>query len=115
MILETFVDWDDPKHPMIGIHGEKLPRRRPTHTSDVFAGDEYEPSEALDLFLSYLDDTDSVVREHEEAEHDYRVTLHKVKGDYRRALRIETHCTDRVWFYRSAREAEAAYALAVRK
>jgi len=115
VILEACVDWDDPELPLIGIHGERLPRRRPTRSFGPVGGDEYEPSESLDLFLSYLDDTDSVVREHEETEHDYRVTLHKVKGDYCRALRIETHCTDRVWLYRSAREAESAYALAVRK
>jgi len=91
MILEACIDWDDPSLPMIGIHGERLPRRRPARSFGPGGGEEHEPSPALDLLLSHLADTDSIVHEHVEDEWDYRVTLYRVRGDYCRALRIETH------------------------
>ena len=113
MILEACIDWDDPSLPMIGIHGERLPRRRPARSFGPVGGEEHEPSPALDLLLSHLADTDSIVHEHVEDEWDYRVTLYRVRGDYCRALRIETHCSDRTWFYRDEVSARRAYALAL--
>ena len=115
MILEACIDWDDPSLPMIGIHGERLPSRRPSKLSYVMGGDEYEPSPELDLFLSYLDDTDERARRcYEKEGSDYRVTLYRVRGDYCRALRIETHCSDRTWFYQRERDAVAAWELAIK-
>ena len=113
MILEACVDWDDPELPLIGIHGERLPRRRPARSFGPVGGDEYEPSPELDLLLSHLADTDSIVHEHAEDERDYRVTLHRVKGDYRYAVMVQTHCSSRTWFYRDEVSARCAYSLAL--
>ena len=106
MILEACIDWDDPELPIIGLDGEPLETR---HANAPANGVELVPSPAADRFVSHLDDTGSILRTFERGDVDYRVTLHRVKGDYLRAIRIVTHCMERVWFFRKTTEANAAW------